>query len=159
MNTEEHFRATKNHPSRSKVKFPMTVDLAQAHAEHQDTIPGGKRRGPEAMTDWGTIQHDSSQTSFSDTRPASSSQLATSKSLPSFETGSRYSSTQSEYYTPLEYKPSMPVTRPNVISDAMRCALDREERRRKRYERTQANMKAVSNYVELERISQSQSQR
>eukprot|EP00602_Paraphysomonas_sp_CaronLab_P000610 CAMPEP_0185022386 /NCGR_PEP_ID=MMETSP1103-20130426/5101_1 /TAXON_ID=36769 /ORGANISM="Paraphysomonas bandaiensis, Strain Caron Lab Isolate" /LENGTH=663 /DNA_ID=CAMNT_0027554433 /DNA_START=93 /DNA_END=2084 /DNA_ORIENTATION=- len=149
-----HFRATMNHPSRSRVKYPMTVDLAQAHSEHRESIPGGRRRGPDAVTDWGIIQHDSSYPPSPDTRPATSSMLATSKSLSALETDSRYRSTQSEYYTPLEYKPSMPVTRPHVIGDAMRCAMEREERRRKRYERTQANMNAVSNYVELERISQ-----
>ncbi|CAE7557116.1 unnamed protein product [Symbiodinium microadriaticum] len=166
----DHFRPTVNHPSRTKVKYPMTVDLATAHGEHKESIPGGRRRGPGHTTNWGLIRHDEPHTFGSQTlsgsvsspallgsRAHTASNLTLGSSASSIrltDSRSRYTSTHAEHYTPLEYKPSMPVTRPGVIGDAMQAAMDREERRRRRYARTQANMKAVNDLVELERISQ-----
>lgn len=63
-------------------------------------------------------------------------------------------STNEEYFTPLDYQPSKPVSRPGVIGDAMKCALERDLRRRKRYERTRANLQSFKDRAELDKISQ-----
>jgi hypothetical protein len=130
----DNFRPTVNHPSRTKVKYPLTIELAEAHGGHSEPSPGGRRRGPENATNWGLIHHEGPH-SLSGTMSSSAllSHVQTSgdfsRSLSSstlYGEPERYRSTQAEYYTPLEYQPSMPVTRPGVIGDAMKCALERE---------------------------------
>ena len=142
----DHFRPTVNHPSRTKVKYPMTVELASAHSDHQYSAPVGRRRGPEHVTDWSLVRHEGTPSGVN-----SQGQLGSSASSPallgdralsvtemtrsfsaSSMTGSqdlsRHRSVQADYFTPLEYKPSMPVSRPGVIGDAMRGAMEREVR-------------------------------
>ena len=52
------FRATVNAPARTFVKYPMTVDVSKAHAEHKESLPGGKRHGPEQPYDEKLLHHD-----------------------------------------------------------------------------------------------------
>ena len=142
-----HFRPAVNHPSRAKVKYPMTVELAAAHGDHRERVGGGRRRGPDHVTNWSLVREEGTSSGVN-----SQGQLGTSSSSPallgdhalsvtemtrsfsaSSMTGSqdlsRHRSVQADYFTPLEYKPSMPVSRPGVIGDAMRGAMEREVRR------------------------------
>lgn len=155
-----HFRATSNAPSRTYVKYPMTVDVRRAHVDHKESIPGGKRHGPTQSYD-GTMLHHNHTTSsgappmmyryevdergndqhFGNEPAAASASTPTvssrqeddnrflnlSQSLPNLSLSSlSYTSTNDQYYTPLDYQPSKPVSRPGVISDAMRSALERD---------------------------------
>jgi hypothetical protein len=154
-----HFRATSNAPSRTFVKYPMTVDVRRAHAEHKESLPGGKRHGPTQIYD-GTLLHHNHTAATADAstsarrerqwqgqEPSEQQQqqlLSLSQSLPNLTLSSSasfasagfssvsaspsasYLSTNDQYFTPLDYQPSKPVSRPGVISDAMRSALERE---------------------------------
>lgn len=135
MHDYDNFGPSVNHPSRTKVKYPLTIDLADAHAGHTESVPGGRRRGPEHPTNWGLIHHEGphslsstkSSSALLDNRTLSTGDMNRSLSSSMLHSdASRYRSTQSEYFTPLEYQPSMPVTRPGVIGDAMKAALERE---------------------------------
>jgi hypothetical protein len=189
-----HFHATLNAPARTHVKYPLTVDVSRAHADHRETLPGGRRHGPTQPYDEKMLHHDnstspslyrfgdhggggevSSDQSKETFQPQEDKRwMNLSQSLPNLSlTSSSYVSTNDQYFTPLDYQPSKPVSRPGVMSDAMRCALERDvcdacpplplspltltnrsqTRRRKRYERTRANLQSFKDHAELDKIS------
>ena len=65
----------------------------------------------------------------------------------------RFNTTASSYFAPLLYRPSVPVTRPNVLGDSMKCAMERDDRRKKRYQRTANNLQSFADFKELEELS------
>jgi hypothetical protein len=140
-----HFHATLNAPARTHVKYPLTVDVSRAHADHRETLPGGRRHGPKQRYDDKLLHHDNATAPslyrFGDSsgggelqsegsvteRPEEKRWMNLSQSLPNLSlTSSSYVSTNDQYFTPLDYQPSKPVSRPGVMSDAMRCALERD---------------------------------
>jgi len=64
---------------------------------------------------------------------------------------SMYSSTYSEYYPPLRYEPNKPITR-EIVSDADHKCKIRNQRRKLRQLRTEANTKVTKDRLELDRL-------
>ncbi len=74
---------------------------------------------------WMNLSQSLPNLSLSASQPLQS--LSAYPSQSSLNTSSLIS-TNEEYYTPLDYQPSKPVSRPGVIGDAMKCALERDVR-------------------------------
>lgn len=123
-------------------------------------MPGGKRLYNVGKFDETLLQHSmGSHHSLSQSQsydvngmPATPSYNNLSQSMSSADED-RFNTTASDYFAPLLYRPSVPVTRPNVLGDSMKCAIERDERRKKRYQRTANNLKSFAEFKELDEIS------
>lgn len=130
------FRAVRNASSHTYVKYPMTVDVKRAHEHHKESIPRGRKYLEQPTSDWGIWRSDSSSL-CSDVLPPIVLGLHSTSSRDSLSTApstsnltspvdSKYRSTYSQYYAPLDYQSSQPVSRPGVLGDAVICAQQRE---------------------------------
>ena len=118
-------------------------------------MPGGKRLFHYAKFDETLLQHDSGLTLHRSVSGGDGhdSLSYSNPSQTTFLEDDRFRTTSSGYFAPLLYRPSVPVTRPNVLGDSLKCALERERRRKKRYERTTKNLQSFANFKELEDLS------
>jgi Ca2+-binding EF-hand superfamily protein len=117
-------------------------------------MPGGKRLYDVAKFDETLLQHSMSSVSSSyDPNGAPGSPSYNNYLSQSMSSDDRFNTTSSSYFAPLLYRPSVPVTRPNVMGDSMKCALERDEKRKRRYQRTAKNLQSFADFKELESIS------
>jgi len=119
-------------------------------------MPGGKRLYHYGKFDETLLQHDMGNVSMSHDPSAAPVQPSynnyMSRSISNVD-DERFNTTASSYFAPLLYRPSVPVTRPNVLGDSMKCALEREEKRKKRFQRTAKNLQSFADFKELDEIS------
>lgn len=160
-----HFRTGMKLRGKGGNQHQNSMDLTEG--EHPSSpvalMPGGKRLFHYAKFDEELLQHNmsSSANSWHDQRsapgtPAHNNYLSQSMSVSASQAATdddRFNTTSSSYFAPLLYRPSVPVTRPNVVGDSMRGAVERDERRRRRFQRTANNLQNFADFKELEDIS------
>jgi len=119
----------------------ITTGSGRFHAVAEETAGAGTRHGDMSMS----IGEDRMHIEV-DTMPETAAKAIFGSPDPSM-----YNSTYSEYYPPLRYEPNKPITR-EIVSDVdQKCKL-RNQRRKFRQLRTEANTSITKNRLELDRL-------
>lgn len=162
-----HFLTSMKLRGKGGDQHQVSMDLSDnAHSPVSvGLMPGGKRLYNTGKFDETLLQHNmggTSNQSLGHSQPYDDNGIPLSPGSSSYNNQSsfqppgdedRFNTTASSYFAPLLYRPSVPVTRPNVLGDSMKCAMDRENRRKKRFQRTAKNLQNFADFKELEEIS------
>jgi len=119
-------------------------------ADRQSHAVGGKRLLNREVTDWSKIGHGGDCIDTESIAESLASQKNGTATSPDHGLG-RYQTTYGLYYPPLNYEPSQPITR-DLISDADIRYKKKEQKRKSRYERMQANLSVTKDRLECEAL-------
>jgi Ca2+-binding EF-hand superfamily protein len=163
--SHSHFLTSMKLRGKGGTQHQNSMDLSdEVHSsEPSGLMPGGKRLFNYKTFDETLLQHSmGTHNSMSHSQsydakgvpgsPSFNNYLSQSMSDADVEED-RFKTTGSEYFAPLLYRPSVPVTRPNVLGDSMKCAMEREARRKKRFQRTAKNLQSFADHKELDDLS------